>query len=98
MKKTCSVWVFDEATSSLDSRTEQHIQKAIDLLLHGGNKTMLIIAHRLSTVQNANQIIVMENGTILERGSHSELLSKGTWNDHCYASLWAKQQQKKQEE
>lgn len=86
--KDCPVVVLDEATSSLDSRTEQQIQKALECLR---GRTMFVIAHRLSTIQNADQIIVMANGEILERGSHETLLAKGNWHERCYASLWEKQ-------
>jgi len=86
--KDCPICVLDEATSSLDSRTEMKIQKALESL---SGRTMLIIAHRLSTIQHAQQIIVMSNGNILEVGSHDALLSKGTWHEQCYASLWDKQ-------
>jgi len=86
--KDCPVVILDEATSSLDSRTEQQIQASLECLQ---GKTMLVIAHRLSTVQTADQIIVMSKGKILELGSHDALLAKGTWHPESYASLWEKQ-------
>jgi len=70
-----SILLLDEATSDVDTRTEILIQKGMDRLMKG--KTSFVIAHRLSTVQNADQIIVLENGMIVEQGKHDELLSKG---------------------
>ena len=64
---------MDEATSSVDTRTEKLIQKAMDKLMEG--KTSFIIAHRLSTIRNADKIIVIENGEIIEQGTHEELLA-----------------------
>ncbi|MBP3710223.1 MAG: ABC transporter ATP-binding protein [Treponema sp.] len=68
------VLVLDEATSSIDTRTEALIQKGMDSLMQG--RTVFVIAHRLSTVRNADEIIVLEKGTIIERGTHDELLAK----------------------
>ena len=67
------ILILDEATSSVDTRTERHIEEAMDRLMQ--ERTTLVIAHRLSTVRNANAIMVLENGEILERGSHNELLA-----------------------
>ena len=67
-----SILILDEATSSIDTRTEQIIQKGIDQLMKG--RTSFVIAHRLSTVRNADEIIVLENGSIIERGNHETLL------------------------
>ncbi len=84
--------VFDEATSSLDSKSEQSILAAIRDI--SAEHTSLVIAHRLSTVVDADTIIVLDNGRILEQGSHNELLAKqGT-----YAQMWAIQQQSREEE
>jgi len=69
------ILILDEATSSVDTRTEALIQKALDELLE--NRTALIIAHRLSTVKNADRIIVVHNGEIWEEGQHTELLARG---------------------
>ena len=66
------ILVLDEATSSVDTRTERHIERGMDRLME--NRTTVVIAHRLSTVRNSNAIMVLENGEIIERGSHDELL------------------------
>ncbi|HEY9066066.1 MAG TPA: ABC transporter ATP-binding protein/permease [Burkholderiaceae bacterium] len=79
--------IFDEATSALDSANERAIQA--ELKSAARNKTALVIAHRLSTVIDAHQILVMEQGRILERGSHAELLARGG----RYAQMWRLQQQ-----
>ena len=84
--KKPSIYVFDEATSSLDSRTEREILQNINDLAR--RNTTLIIAHRLSTVVHADEILVLDHGHIIERGTHSELLR---W-DGSYASLWREQQ------
>ena len=66
------ILILDEATSSVDTRTEKHIEKGMDRLM--AERTTLVIAHRLSTVRNANAIMVLENGVIIERGDHEDLL------------------------
>lgn len=71
--KNPSIIVFDEATSALDSITEKEIQDALDSL---SNRTRLVIAHRLSTIKNVDKIIVLENGEIIESGTHKQLLKK----------------------
>jgi len=71
--KSCSILILDEATSALDSESEKLVQEAIDKLKKG--KTTIVIAHRLSTVENADEIIVLNKGKINERGKHEELLS-----------------------
>ncbi|MGN1080680.1 MAG: ATP-binding cassette domain-containing protein, partial [Acutalibacteraceae bacterium] len=68
------ILVLDEATSSVDTRTERHIEKGMDRLMQ--NRTTFVIAHRLSTVRNANAIMVLENGVIIERGDHDGLLNQ----------------------
>ena len=79
------ILVLDEATSALDSRTEQDIQAALNAVSH--RRTTLVIAHRLSTVVDADEIIVLEDGLVAERGSHAALLAKGG----LYARMWALQ-------
>ena len=83
--KNPSIYFFDEATSALDSTTEKEIIENLDNISKG--KTTLIIAHRLSTVSNADNIIVLDKGKIIEEGNHSTLLSK----KGLYASMWNKQ-------
>ncbi len=78
--------IFDEATSALDSRTERALQEELTKLAR--NRTTLIIAHRLSTVVNADQIIVMDQGRIVERGTHQTLLNAS----ETYANIWSMQQ------
>lgn len=70
----CPVLILDEATSSIDTRTERLIEKGMDALMK--NRTVFVIAHRLSTVKNAKAILVLEHGEIVERGSHGELLEE----------------------
>jgi len=69
-----SILILDEATSSIDTRTEQIIQKGMDQLMQG--RTSFVIAHRLSTVRNADEIMVLEQGEIIERGNHDDLLKQ----------------------
>jgi len=90
--KNPAILVMDEATSSLDSRTEQGIQAALRQV--ASEHTSLIIAHRLSTVVDADSILVLDRGQIVERGRHQELLQQGG----IYAELWAIQYRKKQQE
>ena len=68
------VMIMDEATSSIDTRTEEIVQKGMDALMHG--RTVFVIAHRLSTVQNSDVIMVLEQGHIIERGSHEDLIAQ----------------------
>ena len=82
--------ILDEATSSIDTRTEARIQKAFEALTR--NKTVFMIAHRLSTVQNADSIIVLSEGRIAEQGTHSALLQK----EGVYAAMWADYQRSAQ--
>jgi ABC-type multidrug transport system fused ATPase/permease subunit len=71
--KNPKVLILDEATSSLDSESERLVQDALEKLMTG--RTSIVIAHRLSTIRKADQIFVMENGEIVEKGTHSELIS-----------------------
>ena len=76
------VLILDEATSSIDTRTEELIEKGMDGLMRG--RTVFIIAHRLSTVRNADVILVIEHGEIIERGNHDELMAqRGRYYDLC---------------
>ncbi|MCX4165635.1 MULTISPECIES: ABC transporter ATP-binding protein/permease [Paraburkholderia] len=86
--KNPPILLFDEATSALDSRSERAIQHELDQIAR--ERTTLIIAHRLSTVVHAEQIIVMDRGRIVERGTHAELLRA----DGLFAQMWALQQQR----
>ena len=90
--KNPPVLIFDEATSALDSRTEQAIQGSLDAAASG--RTALIIAHRLSTVMHADEILVLDAGHIVERGRHAELLAQGG----RYAQMWAAQQEERKVE
>ncbi|MDX3927296.1 MAG: ABC transporter ATP-binding protein/permease [Shinella sp.] len=90
--KSPPILILDEATSALDTRTEQEIQAALDMV--SKNRTTLVIAHRLSTVISADEIIVLKDGGIAERGTHGELLSR----DGLYASMWNRQREAVQAE
>ncbi len=90
--KNPNILIFDEATSSLDSHSEQAIQTALGEV--STNHTTLVIAHRLSTVVDADEILVMEAGRISERGDHRALLAK----QGLYARMWALQQEERQQE
>ena len=73
--KDAPILILDEATSALDTESERHIQAALDEVMK--NRTTLVVAHRLSTIENADKILVMEKGRIVEQGSHAELLARG---------------------
>jgi ATP-binding cassette, subfamily B, heavy metal transporter len=81
------ILIFDEATSALDTHTEKEIQQSLREV--AADRTALVIAHRLSTVIDADEIIVLEKGCIVERGTHANLLSQGG----TYAGMWARQQE-----
>jgi len=83
--KDAPILILDEATSALDTESERHIQSALDQVMAG--RTTLVIAHRLSTIEKADLILVMDQGRIVERGSHAELLA----DDGHYARLYAMQ-------
>ena len=90
--KNPPILIFDEATSALDSATERAIQEQLELAAIG--RTTLIIAHRLSTVMNADEILVMQGGHVIERGTHVALLDA----DGAYAQMWTLQQQEQASE
>jgi len=83
--KNAPILVLDEATSALDSESELLIQAALNQLME--QRTAIVIAHRLSTIQKMDRILVLEKGTIVEQGSHAELVNK----KGVYAQLWAHQ-------
>ena len=82
------ILILDEATSSIDTRTEVLVQDAFEELMKG--RTSFIVAHRLSTIKNADQILVMKAGNIIERGTHKELLAQGGFYKQLYESQFAK--------
>ncbi|APG90499.1 ABCB family ABC transporter ATP-binding protein/permease [Sinorhizobium americanum] len=90
--KAPPILILDEATSALDTKTEQEIQAALDIVSR--NRTTLVIAHRLSTVINADEVIVLKDGVIAERGTHGELIDR----DGLYASMWSRQREATQAE
>ena len=83
--KRPSIFLFDEATSALDSQTEREIQAALDAVSKA--HTTLVVAHRLSTIVDADEILVLAGGEIVERGTHCELLAI----NGLYAGMWARQ-------
>jgi ATP-binding cassette subfamily B protein len=85
--KAPPILILDEATSALDTATEQEIQAALDQVSQ--NRTALVIAHRLSTVVNADRIIVLQDGEIAEQGTHGELIARGG----LYAAMWDRQRE-----
>lgn len=80
------ILLLDEATSSIDTRTEAQVQAAFDELMHG--RTSFVVAHRLSTIREADRILVMRDGRIIERGTHEQLLSQGGFYAELYNSQW----------
>ena len=91
MLKDAPLLVLDEATSALDSRAERQVQQALEYLRR--DRTVFVVAHRLSTIENANRIVVLEQGEVVEVGSHSELIN----NNGSYAQLYRLQQHSEQE-
>jgi len=85
--KAPALVILDEATAHLDSESERAIQQAFGLALKG--RTSLVIAHRLSTVRNADQILVLDKGRIVERGRHEELLQTGRLYSQLYKTQFA---------
>ena len=82
--------ILDEATSSIDTRTELKIQAAFGKLMEG--RTTFIVAHRLSTIREADVILVMKDGQIIEQGDHDSLLAQNGFYRHLYESQWAGQE------
>ena len=76
--------ILDEATSNVDTNTERQVQRAIRSLMQG--KTSFVIAHRLSTVQNADKILVVDHGDVVEQGTHQELMASKGYYYRLYAS------------
>ena len=70
------ILLLDEATSALDTESEHLVQKALDRIISEGNKTVIVIAHRLSTVKNADRILVVQRGKVVEKGKHEDLIAK----------------------
>ena len=85
--KAPSILILDEATSALDTKTERDIQSALDVVSQ--NRTTVVIAHRLSTVVNADEILVLREGVVAERGNHQQLLAQ----DGLYAQMWNRQRE-----
>ena len=85
--KNAPIILLDEATSALDTESERHIQKSLDSLLEG--RTAFVVAHRLSTIVNADRIVVMKDGEIVEVGTHAELLAKKGLYEHLYSIQFA---------
>jgi ATP-binding cassette, subfamily B, bacterial MsbA len=85
--KNAPVLVLDEATSALDTESERHVQAALEALMRG--RTTIVIAHRLSTVENADRIVVLDRGRIAETGTHRELLERGGIYDKLYRIQFA---------
>ena len=79
--------ILDEATSSIDTRTEIRIQKAFNKMMEG--RTSFIVAHRLSTIREADVILVMKDGNIIEKGTHKELLALGGFYHQLYNAQFA---------
>ena len=80
--KNAPILLLDEATSALDTESEKHVQAALDSLMQ--NRTSIVIAHRLSTVENADRILVMDKGEIVESGSHAQLLAMNGYYTKLY--------------
>ena len=83
MLRDAPILLLDEPTSALDAQSEHKVQEALDRLME--HRTTVVIAHRLSTVRNADKIYVMEHGKVLQSGSHGELITQGGLYAHLYA-------------
>ena len=81
--KNPSILLLDEATSALDSQSEKIVQEALDRIMVG--RTSIVIAHRLTTIQNADSIAVIQDGKVIEQGTHSYLMNKGEGHDPYYS-------------
>ncbi len=87
--KDAPILILDEATSALDSQTEQLIQDSLNVLIADKQKTVIAIAHRLSTLKHMNRIIVLEKGRMIEEGTHAALMGN---KDSVYKKLWELQE------
>ena len=87
--KNAPILILDEATSSLDSHTEKLIQDSLNFLIENSGKTVIAIAHRLSTLKHMDRVIVMDKGKIIEEGSHNKLLRN---HKSLYKKLWELQE------
>jgi ATP-binding cassette subfamily B protein len=90
------ILILDEATSSVDTRTERLIQQALEVLLKG--RTSFVIAHRLSTIRNADVVLVLDQGKIVERGRHTELLSRHGFYYDLYMSQFRRDEDSSQDQ
>jgi subfamily B ATP-binding cassette protein MsbA len=90
--KNAPILILDEATASLDTRAEREVQAAVEELVKG--RTTLVIAHRLSTVRDAQTIVVMSNGEIVEQGRHDQLIARGGAYARLHALQFGEEQSK----
>src|SRR3546814_3735378 len=84
MLKDAPILILDEATAALDTESERLVQDALDKLMP--DRTTLVIAHRLSTIEHADQVLVLDQGRLVEQGSHAELLARGGLYAHLHRS------------